>query len=134
MTADTGGMGAARGFPIIKTARELVVEGVLPCSEDYVRELAKQHGVGRKLGRTFVFTPADVERLIESLPCPSKSPSDTDRPTSTSAGLSEASAWTKALAQATRKPLKTSASRGSRSSSKGQSTVTQLRARSQTLP
>lgn len=32
--------------------------------------LAKRYGVGKKLGRTYVFTPADVEKLFNSLPRP----------------------------------------------------------------
>lgn len=35
----------------IKTVRDLVSEGIVPCSEDTLRSLAREHNVGRKLGR-----------------------------------------------------------------------------------
>jgi hypothetical protein len=34
-------------YPVIKTARELVDERIPPCSEDLLKALAKQHGIGR---------------------------------------------------------------------------------------
>ena len=34
---------------------------------------ARRPGIGRKLGRTVIFTPADIEKLYEALPCHSKS-------------------------------------------------------------
>jgi hypothetical protein len=79
-------------FPTIKTARALVVDGIVPCSEELLRKLAKRHGIGRKLGRTYVFTPEDVAALVKSLPCPSSSSDAREAPTGTSAGPSAASA------------------------------------------
>jgi hypothetical protein len=61
-------------WPRIKTARDLVAEDILPCSEDLIRQLAKRHGVGRKLGRTYVFTADDIQTLIERLPRPGDGP------------------------------------------------------------
>ncbi len=114
-------------WPELKTARDLVVENILPCSEDYIRALAKAHGVGRKLGRQYVFEPADVRALIEKLPCPSSSSkAATEAPAGTSAGPSAESAWTKALAATKRKRPKRSASKERRNSSPDQSTVTPL--------
>jgi excisionase family DNA binding protein len=57
----------------LKTAQALVLEQIVPCSEDKLKALAKTHGIGRKLGRAYVFTPADVAALVEKLPCPSSS-------------------------------------------------------------
>lgn len=121
-------------WPAIKTARDLVAERVIPCSEDYLRALAKQHGVGRKLGRTYVFTPEDVQTLIEKLPCPSSSANDTGRPAGTSAVPSGASVLTKALDFASRKERrpKPSSSSAQRKCYTNPSTVIALPARSQT--
>jgi hypothetical protein len=55
-------------WPVIKTAKALVIEGIVPCSVKVLLAVAKRHGVGRKLGRTYVFTPADVQALINRLP------------------------------------------------------------------
>jgi len=59
---------AGRRWPEIKTAQSLVLEGIVPCSQDMLIRLAKLHGVGRKLGRTYVFTPEDIRDLIDRLP------------------------------------------------------------------
>lgn len=123
-------------WPTIKTAHQLVAEQIVPCSEDRLRALAKEHGVGRKLGRAYVFTPEDVRTLIEKLPCPSNSQSDTDHRIGTSAALSEDSALTKALAfaSATGSRQKRSGSKGRRSFSTSPSTVIALPARSLKRP
>ncbi len=78
----------------IKTARDLVLERILPCSEDMVRALAKRHGVGRLLGRTYVFTPEDVQTLLDALPRPGGGFSAEGEP----AGPSSGDALAKALA------------------------------------
>jgi hypothetical protein len=57
-------------WPEVKTARDLCAERILPVSEDYIRALAKKYGIGKKLGRTYVFTADDVAALIRSLPRP----------------------------------------------------------------
>jgi hypothetical protein len=48
-------------------------------------------------GRTMLFTDQHVKRLLESLPCPSRSsrPATPGRRTSTSAALTSASEWTR---------------------------------------
>lgn len=51
-------------WPQLKTARDLCAERILPCSEDMIRDLAKAHGIGRKLGRTL------DPRQIHALPRP----------------------------------------------------------------
>jgi hypothetical protein len=124
----------AGAWPSIKTAKALVDEGIIPCSEETLRGLAKRHTIGRILGRAYVFTPADVETLLEKLPCPSSSPDDTARPTGISEGPSESVALTRALALATRTPQKKSSHSGRRNSSRGQSTVIALHEHSQKRP
>jgi hypothetical protein len=114
-------------WPAIKTAQALVVEGIVPCSEDKLKALAKAYGIGRKLGRAYVFTPADVENLIEKLPCPSSSSQvATVDATSTYAGPSGDAALTKALERVTAGRRKTSSSSGRRNSSSSRSTVIAL--------
>ena len=85
-------------WPQLKTIPQLVLDGILPCSGETVRCLAIRHGVGRKLGRTWVFTPEDIQILLERLPGPSSASSAQDRPPASSAGLSAKSAYEKALA------------------------------------
>ena len=120
-------------WPQIKTAQALVAEEIVPCSEDKLRELAKTYGIGRKLGRAYVFTPADVAALVEKLPCPSSSSKDVTAPrTGTSAGAFGGDVLTKALARATAEKHKKSSSRGRRNSSSGPSTVIPLSPRSLT--
>lgn len=119
-------------WPQLKTAHDLCAERIVPCSEDTLRALAKTHGIGRKLGRAYVFTPADVVALVEKLPCPSKSSDATARPTGTSAAPSGVSVLTKARALATEKRPRRSGSRGKPTSSGDRSTVIPLSARLQT--
>lgn len=121
-------------WPSIKTARALALEEIVPCSEDVLKALAKAHGIGRKLGRAYVFTPDDVRALLEKLPCPSSSSDATAPHTGTSAGLSEESAWMKARELATRRKRNRSASSAKASSSKGRSTVIPLSAHLQRQP
>jgi len=118
------------GWPIIKTAQALIAEEIIPCSQAMLISLAKTHGVGRKLGRAYVFTPEDVQALLEALPCPSPSNDDTDPRIGTSAGPSGASSLTKALALATAKPRKKSVQSAKPNSSSDRSTVIPLPGRS----
>jgi hypothetical protein len=117
-------------FPVLKTAKDLVAERIIPCSEDTLRALAKKHGIGRILGRTYVFQPGDVAALVERLPCPSISPAVLGPRIGTSAGPSEASSLTKALALATAHRPRKSSSSAPQKSSNDQSTVIPLPARS----
>ena len=114
------------GWPVIKTAKALIAEEIVPCSQATLIGLAKTYGVGRKLGRAYVFTPDDVQELLEKLPCPSPSNDDTDPRAGTSAGPSGASSLTKALALATAKPPKKSVRSAKPSSSSDRSTVIPL--------
>ena len=129
ITPSTGG---AVTFPVIKTARQLVEDGVLPISEDYVKALAKRHQVGRKIGRTLVFEPSDIRQLLDALPCPS--PSKNAAASGTSAALCEESAYTKALAFVTAQKRKKLGSRSKRTRLNGQSTVTPFPGPSLKLP
>ena len=95
-------------WPHVKTARMLVAENLIPCSEETLRKLAKTHGVGRKLGRNYVFTAEHIVDLLEKLPFPSNSSAALSRPIGTSAAPSAASTLTKALALATAGKRKTS--------------------------
>lgn len=122
-------------WPQLKTAHDLCLERIVPCSEDKLRALAKEYGIGRKLGRAYVFTPADVAALVEKLPCPSNlSEAATAPHTGTSAALSGEYALTKALALATRKPPRKSLSGGRTRSSTSRSTVIPLSAHSRKQP
>lgn len=115
-------------FPTIVTARQIVERGLLPCTEDMVKTLAKRHRVGRKLGRAYIFTPADINRLMEELPCPSSSSQDMGHHSYTFAGPSAESALTKALAYKTPKQRNKSASGAKLKSSTDRSMVIPLRA------
>lgn len=118
------------GWPVIKTAKGLVTEGLVPWSETTLVKMARTYGVGQKHGRTYTFTPADIENLLERLPCPSPSNDDTARHAGTYAGPSGASALTKALALATAKRPKKSARSAKPSFSSDRSTVIPLSAHS----
>lgn len=52
----------------------------------------------RVIGRRKLFTEADIQRLYESLPCPSNLSVDTAEKSSTSEAPSEAALWTKVRA------------------------------------
>jgi hypothetical protein len=120
-------------WPIIKTAKMLVAEGIVPWPERKLVEMVKKYGVGRKEGRTYIFTPSDIVALLERLPCPSPSNDDTVPQTGTSAGPSGASALTKALALATAKPPRKSVRSVKPNCSSDRSTVIPLRAPSPKL-
>ena len=63
------------GTPRFRTADQLVLDGTFPTSAEKLRQIARQYNVGRKLGLTYLFSDADVIRLYEVMPCPSKSSS-----------------------------------------------------------
>ena len=115
-------------FPTILTAKQIIERELIPCTEDMLKRVARQHHIGRKLGRAYIFTPEDIQSLLESLPCPSSLSEDTAHHSGIYAGPSGESALTKALAFKSKKPLNKSASKGRRNSSKGQSTVIPLHA------
>ena len=91
----------ASEFPKSMTARQLVEGGFVPVSEGVLLGAAKKHGIGRKLGRQYVFTPADIEKLYEALPTCSNFSGDQSRQTGSSAAPSADVALKKALALAT---------------------------------
>jgi len=70
-----------------KRARDLAGT-VFPVSEAVILQAARKLGIGRKLGRTIVFSQQDIERLYEELPCLSGSSAAPIRPAGSSAGLS----------------------------------------------
>ena len=98
-------------WPQIKTARQLVEQGIIPVSENKLRAIARQYGIGRMIGRTLIFNPEDIASLLKVLPCPSNSHGDMARPIGTFAAPSEDSMLTRALALATEKPRRTSSSK-----------------------
>src|SRR5215470_8118660 len=95
-------------WPKYLRARDLVAGGHIPVSEDVLLQLARKHGVGRKMGRTVIFSAADIERLYEVLPCPSGLSADRTRQIGSCAGLSAEFALKKALALATNEPRRRS--------------------------
>jgi len=119
-------------WPEIKTARQLVDQALVPCSEDLLARKAREHSIGRKLGRAIVFEPADVRRLLELLPCPSSSSNVESPTTGRYAGPSGASSLTKALALSTAGRPKKSSRSAQRISSGNPSTVIRLSERSRT--
>src|SRR5262249_8582381 len=96
-------------WPAFRMARDLADGKVFPCSEQVILQAARKHEIGRKLGRSIIFSPDDCQRLYEVLPCPSGSCADRSPPTGSSAAPSAASALKKALALTTRKSRKRSA-------------------------
>jgi hypothetical protein len=59
-------------WPKYKLARELAGD-VFPVSEAVILDIARKHGIGRRFGHVIIFSPEDVARLYEALPCPSNS-------------------------------------------------------------
>src|SRR5450631_3104545 len=78
-----------------KTARDLAFTE-FPVSEAVILAAARKLGIGRKFGRTILFSPADRQRLYEDSPCLSDSSAAPSRPTGTSAAPSAASALKRA--------------------------------------
>jgi len=123
-------------FPQLKTAQQLIDEGVIPpaVSERTLRALAKTHNVGRKMGRFVVFTPEDVLELVHRLPCLSNSSRAKARETGSYGGLSEDAKYLKAQALITAGRRTKSASGAKRNSSTLQSTAKVVSIRSRTQP
>jgi hypothetical protein len=67
---------------------------VFPVSEDTILREARKHGIGRKMGRAIIFSPADIQHLYEVLPCYGSSAA-ASRPIGSSAAPSGASALKK---------------------------------------
>src|SRR5437660_10287560 len=120
-------------WPSFRKASDLA-GAVFPVSEAVILELARKHGVGRKIGRCIAFSVDDVNRLYEVLPCPSSSSAGQNRQTGSSAAPSAESDLRKALALTTRKRRKKSARSARPKSSPNPSTVVALPLRSPQRP
>ena len=48
-------------------------------SEAVILRVARQHGIGKKMGRAIIFSPDDIEKLYEALPSCSRSSGDQSR-------------------------------------------------------
>jgi hypothetical protein len=107
---------------------------IFPVSEAVVLATARKYGIGRKMGRTIIFSREDIQHLYEVLPCPSGSCAAPNHPTGSSAVPSGAAALKKALAHLTDGSPKKFAQSGRPRSSPIGSTVVALRARSRRRP
>ena len=87
-------------WPAYKRACDLS-GSIFPVSEAVILATARKHGIGRKMGRTTIFSREDIQHLYEVLPCPSGSCAAPNHPTGSSAPPSGASALKKALAHLT---------------------------------
>jgi hypothetical protein len=114
------------GWPKYLTARDLAGP-VFPVSEAVILDAAREHGLGRRLGRAVIFTPEDCQQLYEVLPCHSLSSNAQKAPTGSSGGLSGAAALKKALALATDRSPKKLGPSARPNSSRRPSTVVALR-------
>jgi hypothetical protein len=112
-------------WPSYRMARDLA-GNVFPVSEQVILQTARKHGIGRKMGRTIVFSPNDCTLLYEVLPGLSNSSAGQNRPTGSSAAPSAESALKKALALATLERPRRSSSSARPKSSSSQSTVVAL--------
>src|SRR4051812_45184364 len=66
-----------------------------------MQDLVRLYPFYRLAGRRKLFSEADIGKLYEALPCPSKSSAGTEALTGTSGAPSEASLWTRAQALTT---------------------------------
>src|SRR5262249_25886001 len=102
---------------------------VFPVREDSILREARKHGIGRKMGRAIIFSPADIQHLYEVLPCYGSSAA-ASRPIGSSPAPSGASALKKVLAQLTHASPRKSAPTARAKISRTRSTVVALPARS----
>jgi hypothetical protein len=110
-----------------RTADDLA-GAVFPVSKDVILATARKLKLGRKMGRTIVFSREDTQRLYQDIaPCRSKSSNRaTTKPrTSTSGGRTSASEWTRAAALLNDESLMPSSS-GSKARSSAASTRPRL--------
>ena len=68
-------------WPEYKRAKDLVGT-IFPedISENVILTQARKHGIGKKMGRCYIFSPDDCSLLYEVLPCPSNSNVDRRSP------------------------------------------------------
>jgi hypothetical protein len=85
---------------LYKRARDLAGT-VFPVSEAVILAAARKAGIGRKFGRSIVFSPDAVHKLYEVLPCPSGSSAAPSRRTGSYAAPCGASALQKLQARLT---------------------------------
>ncbi len=110
-------------IPKFLTARQMVADGIFPVSQSTILKAAREHGIGKKMGRVVLFSPSDINALYEALPCPSNLSKGPKVQTGPCAGLSAAAASKKLQELLTKKPQKKSASKVKRNSSKKASTA-----------
>src|SRR5450631_2596041 len=114
-------------WPEYKRAKDLVgtvfPEGI---SEAVILFQARKHGIGRKMGRSYIFSADDCYHLFEVLLCPSVSSVGQNRHIGSSAAPSGEYALKKALALATNEPPRKSAPSAKPKSSQDRSTVIAL--------
>ena len=91
---------ARADWPKFVTARELA-GSVFPVSQELILREARKHGIGRKMGRTVIFSLEDCTKLYEVLTCPSDWSGVPNRQIGSSVAPSGASALKKALAHLT---------------------------------
>src|SRR5262249_54753643 len=102
---------------------------VFPVSEDSILREARKHGIGRKMGRAIIFSPADIQHLYEVLPCYGSSAA-ASRQIGSSAAPSGASALKKVQALLTDDSPRKSGQSARAKSLRNPSTVLALPARS----
>ena len=61
-------------WPKYRMARDLAGK-VFPVTEALILQTARKHGIGRKMGRSHIFSPEDCQRIYEELPSPPARPS-----------------------------------------------------------
>src|SRR5262245_41378376 len=120
-------------WPAYKRACDLS-GSIFPVSEAVILSTARKHRIGRKMGRTIIFSREDIQHLYEVLPCPSGSCAAQNHPTGSSAAPSGASALKKALAHLTDGSRKKFARSGRPRSSPTASMVVAPPARSRRRP
>src|ERR1700722_8529621 len=82
------GEASMRAAPQLFTLAEVAER--LHKSPRWMQYFLRDNPFGRMAGRTRLFTEEDIAAIIEALPCPSKSPGGTARPSGTCAVPSEA--------------------------------------------
>src|SRR5215467_3460569 len=94
-------------WPKFRMARDLA-GSVFPTSEAVILQTARKYNIGRKMGRSVIFSPEDCQQLYEALnPCSSLSVAQ-NPPIGSSGGPSADVALKKALELTTKKSRKKS--------------------------
>ena len=98
--------------PAFLTAREMCARKVFPVSEATILKIARENGVGKKMGRQILFREDDIQKLYEALPCPSSSAKGPKAQTGSCAVPSVDKALKKLQALLAKPPQKPSALKG----------------------